>query len=69
VLVNVLHLGLVGLTFDQVVILHILSLLREDEIVINRGLHHVFVDLLGVDLIVSLGIKGQRLGALVIKME
>ena len=69
VLIHILHLGLAGLTFDQIVILNVLGLLRKDEVVIDRCLHHVLVDLLRVDLVVALRVKSHSLGAFLIKME
>lgn len=67
--IHILHLSFAGLTFDQVVVLDVLGLLCKDKIVIDRCLHHVLVDLLRVDLVIALRVKGHSLGAFLIKME
>lgn len=70
VFVDILHLSLAGIAIDQVVILDVLGLLGEDKVVIDRGLHHVLVDLL--DIVFSSiieRVEGEGLRFALINME
>ena len=65
---HVLDYRLVRSATSQVMVLHILGLLSEDDVIVDRGLHHILEDLLA-DFLITQRVEDERLSTGLVQVE